>query len=901
MESLIMKRVLSFVFVVGVCNAILANDAYEVTTPGKAGTAGLVPVLTGTGPGTPGSSNAVTLSDGLPLAPTTLILGFTELAAPIKGGILGPAPEFLIPFLPTDGSGELTVPFDMPPDALIGLPLWIQFWLVDAGAAPPFSATNTLQLTVQAPPSYSKLYFGAVANGSTEGEALSVPITSAPVVADFNGDGLLDLAGARNVHGQEGIAVALSAGGGGFCEGLVYALPGAPTELKAADFDGDGAVDLVVRAWNSNVLWVLLGAGDGTFAAGQDVVLSQPVDAFALSDMDSDGNQDLVFKVEAFPSPSVLEVWSGQGDGTFVLASSLNYDGFGYDADLAVSDLDGDGDSDVVFGGFDYGFLSGYWVSLGTGAGTLLAPTFTVADMEGNESRLALGDLNEDGVPDLCAIGTEHIVVFLGAGDGSFGAPTRHVIGNFPNTVQLGDLNGDGHLDITSRRDNHLLTVLLGEGDGTFEPASAYTLAATSSVDYLRDAAVADLDGDGVDDYIATGYHQLLVLHGNASGSLAASGTVGFQDVVASTTANYVSVADLDGDGHEDLLFRQGNGSPNHVFTRLGVGDSSFLQPMWSTIYGGSGPPVIQDHYLGNLDSDQLPDLVYRNNDTLRVQWNLGGGTFGSPEFLVIDDGTYPNFGLEPLTVRFGDLNGDGLPDLVGGEWRNGLIWAILGAGGGGFSAPIYSLDVDPENDKNPKNIALADLNGDGVLDLALVADKTGCCDASNLNVMLGVGDGTFSPAFSVDPSFLYLYGSMVARDVDGDGIPDLILDGESNSPGVGEGILVYLGVGNGSFEPPLVFARGAFPEPHSYNVFQVEDVDGDGALDIVYLSFAATVLLGNGDGTFEDPLTFSVGVGAYGLAAADFNEDGAVDLAATVGQWSWDWDVAILLNQQGN
>lgn len=129
-------RIALTAFMAVVCSSsLLAGHAYEVTTPGKPGTGDLVPVLAGTGCVTPGSLNTLVLSDALPSSSVFLVAGFSELAVPFQGGILGPSPDILVAGLPTSGLGGLEIPFALPASTPPGLKFWIQMWVTDPGAS----------------------------------------------------------------------------------------------------------------------------------------------------------------------------------------------------------------------------------------------------------------------------------------------------------------------------------------------------------------------------------------------------------------------------------------------------------------------------------------------------------------------------------------------------------------------------------------------------------------------------------------------------------------------------------------------------------------------------------------------------------------------------------------------
>jgi hypothetical protein len=185
-----------------------------------------------------------------------------------------------------------------------------------------------------------------------------------------------------------------------------------------------------------------------------------------------------------------------------------------------------------------------------------------------------------------------------------------------------------------------------------------------------------------------------------------------------------------------------------------------------------------------------------------------------------------------------------------------------------------------------PVEIALADFNGDGNLDV-VTANPTGpsaILGGSSISVLLGNGDGTLRETSDANVGVTDIT-SVAVGDFNNDHIPDLVVNGSFGVPVTGgikvvNGVSVLLGNGDGTFQAPQLLVLGT-----QIPSVAVGDFNRDGNLDIVTGSFGGTVsvLLGNGNGTFQAPLNFSSGVGdPAALAVADFNRDGLPDLAVT-------------------
>jgi hypothetical protein len=275
---------------------------------------------------------------------------------------------------------------------------------------------------------------------------------------------------------------------------------------------------------------------------------------------------------------------------------------------------------------------------------------------------------------------------------------------------------------------------------------------------------------------------------------------------------------------------------------------------------------VLNDNFyigiaVGDFNGDGIPDLVVGNygnfnsiNNTLTVLLGNGDGTFTALA-------ASPKTGDGPFAIVTGDFNGDGIPDLavVG---IDGSVTILLGNGDGTFT-PAPSLKTSDY----PGSIAAADFNGDGNMDLAVVNYND-----STVTIFLGNGDGTFTAA-PASPATGDAPMAIVAGDFNGDGIPDLAVANDNDSI-----VTILLGNGDGTFtaapSPPVAI--------YSSRAIATGDFNGDGIADLVV---GNTVLLGNGDGTFK-PVAPNTWPGTWPgnitvtIAVGDFNGDGIADLA---------------------
>jgi len=301
---------------------------------------------------------------------------------------------------------------------------------------------------------------------------------------------------------------------------------------------------------------------------------------------------------------------------------------------------------------------------------------------------------------------------------------------------------------------------------------------------------------------------------------------------------------------------------------------------------------------IGDVNGDGHPDLVVADslqcgnctNGGVSVLLGNGDGTFQAPV-------TYSSGGYNASSVAIGDVNGDGHPDLVianqcqsidqnGNCLGPGEVGVLLGNGDGTFQAPITFNSSGYSSD----SVAIADLNGDGHLDL-VVANQ--CADTSCVNgsvsVLLGNGDGTFQAPVGYN-SGGYTTNSVVIGDLNGDGHPDLVVANECQDNNCSGGYLgivgVLLGNGDGTFQAAVTYNTGGYVA----SSVAIGDLNGDGHPDLVVANQcvdsncangSAGVLLGNGDGTFQTAVGYSSGgYIAASVAITDLNGDGKLDLA---------------------
>jgi uncharacterized protein (TIGR03437 family) len=339
-------------------------------------------------------------------------------------------------------------------------------------------------------------------------------------------------------------------------------------------------------------------------------------------------------------------------------------------------------------------------------------------------------------------------------------------------------------------------------------------------------------------------------------------------DYVAGYEPSGLFVMDLDGDGNLDLV--------------VAAGHPDLLMPNPNTDYVMA--------FFGRGDGTLIGPPTYPMNSGIGSMRALVLADFdgdGKPDVAVAAGDVYillsrgggsfrtpVRIPAPAYSVIAADLNGDGKQDLVVGS---GGVYVLLGNGDGTFKAAVQYTTGG-----SVSSIAVADFNGDGKLDIAACGYNSSPPANPNAGILLGNGNGTFQsvkslPGFGAGPHWL------VAGDFNKDGKIDLAIANQGD-PAYGTdngGVQVFLGQGNGSFQNPVNYPAGINP-----NFITAADVNGDGALDLIVatrapsFTYSVDVLLGNGNGTFGATTAFSTSYGPAWIAVADLNGDGKPDLA---------------------
>jgi hypothetical protein len=288
------------------------------------------------------------------------------------------------------------------------------------------------------------------------GAANNGPLSLA--VGDFNADGNLDLAAANGFPPSNTVSILLGNDDGTFQPHVDYATGAGPESVVAADFNADGNIDLATANVADNTLSILLGNGTGTFESHVDYATDASPVWMTLGDFNGDNKLDLASSNTGAYTMSVL---LGNGDGTF--EDHADYATFANPISVSAADLNGDGKLDLFLSGLGAGEVpGGFSVLLGNGNGTFQPHVDYLLD--GAVESSLTGDFDGDGKLDLAAEITRpagQVQILLGNGDGTYGTAMSFTTGYDPSTLAAGDFDGDGRLDaVTTNRDNTLSVLL---------------------------------------------------------------------------------------------------------------------------------------------------------------------------------------------------------------------------------------------------------------------------------------------------------------------------------------------------------------------------------------------------------------------------------------------------------
>ena len=496
-------------------------------------------------------------------------------------------------------------------------------------------------------------------------------------------------------------------------------------------------------------------------------------------------------------------------------------------ADLAV-DLNGDGISDLISWHFNPGLI----IQFGKGDGTFIGGETIQVDASNSAVVDAVAaDFDGNGTMDLAVLtAANKLVIFLNDGHGNLHAAFTY--STTGGRIAAGDINGDKLPDVVLVNSGTVTPYLSTHG-GALVKGTTFSLPTANP---NASPVIADINNDGHGDVAVPTSTGVKFLLGSSGGELTSGSSITVPGDVA------IVLADFNKDGKKDLAVAGMQLGASYVNVYFGKGNGTFNSP---SVYGTGNIPV--SLLAGNFYGAGNVDLATFGKGIagLTVLQNLGNGYF---------EAALVTHSSAATGIVSGDFNRDGKKDVAVVNTPSckapcsGSVSVFPGSGSTWFNpGKTYPIAM------HGAAIAAGDLNGDGILDLVVVNAIPG--DSADTSVLLGKSDGTFQPAHN------YKLGSLsndvVLADMNHDGKLDLITDGG-----------VALGKGDGTFSARIPFPNGFVFDPSMH--FAVDDVNGDGKLDVVAATDGCPlfmqVLLGDGKGGFT-----------LGNVIDDNDEDGPV------------------------
>ena len=708
-----------------------------------------------------------------------------------------------------------------------------------------------------------------------------------------------------------------------------------PFNVALGDLDGDAKPDIVVGHLGSATVSAFRNISTsgtlnaGSFASKVDLTAAAgPLEPFvALSDLDGDGELDLLVSNFTPGTVSVFHNTSTLGSVSFATKVDISVSG---PRGIDVDDVDRDGKMDIAVAGG-----SGNVVSIlrnTSTQGTIGSNSFAASvdfTSDASPSDVAIGDIDGDDEPDLI-VSNENantITTFRNTntpGTISFAAKVSFTTGANPTNLGMGDIDGDGKLDIAAANRN-ITANSISVFRNTSTPGTIDGTTFAAKVDFSSgvtpfEVVLGDVDGDGKMDMLSTnlGPDDMSLFRNTATSGTIDANTFALAFKVTTGTDPYGAViGDIDGDGKPDIGVANKGSSTLSLFhnltTTVPLPTISSFSPAVGrigktvTVTGTNFDPAAANNsvYFGDAKADVTAATSTSLTADVPIGATLGpvamqrsNRTAESTDFFLptfasstssIDASTlapkvdFPT-GSTPWFLAAGDLDGDGKPDLVATNNGSNTISVFHNTSAtGSISSSSFASKVDFATDTAPQGVAIRDLDGDGKPDIAVTNQTTSDVSVFRNTASSGTINGS-SFAAKVDFATGGTPAGIAIGDLDGDGKPDIATANQGNSASILRNSTTSGVIGTSSFSPKVDVTAGTSPQD-----VEIGDIDGDGKPDLAVTNniagslslFRNTSTIGTIDAnSFAPKNDFTTGNSPNVLAIGDLDGDGKLDLA---------------------
>ncbi len=707
-----------------------------------------------------------------------------------------------------------------------------------------------------------------------------------------------------------------------------------PLQIAIGDLDGDGKLDMVVVNGGPSVSIFQNISSNGSitassFAAKVDLSTNTSPRDVAIGDLDGDGKPEIaVVDASAGAGTNAVNVFRNiSTPGTITIGSFSTKVGFSTGAlsnGVAMSDLDGDGKLDLMVSNTGSNTVS--VLRNISAVGSITAGSFdSKVDFAtgGTPREVVIGDLDSDGKPDLISVNGDNTMSVLRNTSStgtitasSFSAKVDFVTGSGPRGVSLGDLDGDGKIDVAVANTGSI-TVSVFRNTSTTGSININSFA--SKIDFAAgsvadDVAIGDIDGDGKPDLVCanSGGNSISIFRNTnttgvptISSFSPASGPVGTSVTITGTNFNATPANNIVYFGAVKAQITSVTSTQLVVTTPVGA----TYQPITVTVNGltaSSAQPFIitfpgsqsfdansfapkvdlttntnpSNIAIGDLDNDGKPDMVLVNQGDNSISIFRNTGTDGN----INSNSFAPKFNLSvgssPYWPAIGDLDGDGKLDIaVANVFSNSVSVFRNISVAGTLTSSSFSARVDFSTGSAPTSVAIGDIDLDGRHDLA-----TSNQFSNSVSILKNTGSSgnitSSSFAAPVDLATGSTPSCAVIADLDQDSKPEVVLVNQNSQT-----ISIFKNVSSSGVVNSSSFAtRIDLPSASPHRV-SVADIDGDGKSDLVSAGQPISVYQNIGTqgvintGSFAQKIDFPTGNGPYYLPFGDLNGDGKIDL----------------------